>query len=208
MNVIVDYGVGNIGSIANMLKRLGVPSLITARPEDIESANRIILCGVGAFDDGMKKLENLGITASLRKAVLEDKKPIIGVCLGMQLLTEGSEEGNKQGLGFVKGYCKRFDFSSVTNSGHLKIPHMGWNEVKAVKQSLLMKEMYAHPRFYFVHSYHVVLQEENDALLTARYGYDFTAAFEQENIIGVQFHPEKSHKYGLKLYENFVKTGV
>lgn len=204
MNVIVDYGVGNIGSIANMLKRLGVPSLITARPEEIETADRIILCGVGAFDDGMKKLENLGITASLRKAVLEDKKPIIGVCLGMQLLTEGSEEGNKQGLGFVKGYCKRFDFSASENSRHLKVPHMGWNEVKAVKESFLLNGMYAHPRFYFVHSYHAVLEDERDVLLTAQYGYSFAAAFEKENIIGVQFHPEKSHKYGLKLYENFV----
>lgn len=206
MNVIIDYGVGNIGSIANMLKRLGVPAVITADPAALLKAERIILCGVGAFDDGMQKLQQLGLAETLREAVLDQGKPVLGVCLGMQLLTEGSEEGSKPGLGFVKGYCRRFDFSNDPGAENLKVPHMGWNEVQAAKPSRLMEGMYDNPRFYFVHSYCVQLADRADEWLQARYGHPFTAAFERGNIIGVQFHPEKSHKYGLKLYENYVKN--
>jgi glutamine amidotransferase len=206
VNIIIDYGVGNIGSIANMLKRLGVPARITADPADLLQAERIILCGVGAFDDGMQKLHNLGMADALREVVLHQSKPVLGVCLGMQLMTEGSEEGKKPGLGFVKGYCRRFDFSGDPGGEHLKVPHMGWNEVRECKQSRLMEGMFHDSRFYFVHSYCVNLSDPADELLTARYGHPFTAAFEKGNIVGVQFHPEKSHKYGLKLYGNYVKN--
>jgi len=206
MNVIIDYGVGNIGSIANMLKRLGVPALITSEPARLLQAERIILCGVGSFNDGMQKLHNLGLTDALREAVLHYKKPLLGVCLCMQLLTEGSEEGDMPGLGFVQGYCSRFAFTKDLESKSLKVPHMGWNEIHLSKSSRLMEGMYPDPRFYFVHSYFTKLESPEDELLQAYYGHPFTAAFERGNIIGVQFHPEKSHKYGLKLYENFIKN--
>ena len=205
MNVIIDYGVGNIGSIANMLKRIGVTSVISSRPQDLRNAERIILCGVGAFDDGMNKLENLGIVDTLQKVVLEEKKPILGVCLGMQLLTEGSEEGKRSGLGFIKGRSLRFAFSGSVNGNRLKVPHMGWNHVNAEKPSRLFLNMHPDPRFYFVHSYYIKVSDPADEILTAEYGIRFTAGFEHENILGVQFHPEKSHKYGLRLYENFIK---
>jgi imidazole glycerol-phosphate synthase subunit HisH len=205
MNVIIDYGVGNIGSIANMLRKINVESVITSDPVEISKASKLILCGIGAFDDGMTKLEALDIVDVLKKKVLEEKTPIMGVCLGMQLFTRGSEEGKKEGLGFVHGFTKKFDFSS-NGQQKLRVPHMGWNEVHLTKPSPLFENMYEEPRFYFVHSYHAVMDQPQEELLTATYGYPFTAAFEKENIIGVQFHPEKSHKYGMRLYENFIRN--
>lgn len=206
MTTIIDYGIGNIGSIANMLKKVGEDSIITADVEKISEAKRLILCGIGAFDDGMEKLNQLGIIDVLKKKVLEDRTPILGVCLGMQLFTGGSEEGKMEGLNFVKGYTRRFDFTRITAERPLKVPHMGWNVARAVKPSRLYQDMYEEPRFYFVHSYHVVLENKEDELLETSYGYGFTSAFEKDNIIGVQFHPEKSHKFGMRFYENFVKN--
>ena len=206
MVTIIDYGVGNIGSIANMLKKVGSDSIITSDPEEIKKAQKIILCGIGAFDDGMTKLENMNIVEVLRQKVLEEKVPVMGICLGMQLFTNGSEEGSLPGLGFINGYTKRFDFSGLNNEKKLRIPHMGWNTAKAVKPSRLFENMFEDPRFYFVHSYYVALEDKQDELLQTTYGHSFTSAFEKENIVAVQFHPEKSHKYGMKLYENFVKN--
>jgi glutamine amidotransferase len=206
VTTIIDYGVGNIGSIANMLKKVNENSVITSDIQQIAEAKRLILCGIGAFDDGMSKLENMGIVDVLKHKVMSEKTPILGVCLGMQLFTNGSEEGVKPGLGFINGLTKKFQFTQDSSSGRpLRIPHMGWNAVKLSKASKLFEGMYEDPRFYFVHSYHVELENPSDELLKASYGYPFTAAFESQNIIGVQFHPEKSHKYGMKLYENFVK---
>jgi imidazole glycerol-phosphate synthase subunit HisH len=205
MVTIIDYGVGNIGSIANMLKKVGSDSIITSDPEEIKKAQKIILCGIGAFDDGITKLENMNIIEVLQKKVLEEKTPIMGICLGMQLFTKGSEEGSRPGLGFVEACTKRFDFSGLA-AERLRIPHMGWNIAKAAKPSRLFENMYEDPRFYFVHSYYVSLENREEELLQTTYGYSFTSAFEKDNIIGVQFHPEKSHKYGMKLYENFVKN--
>lgn len=206
MVTIIDYGVGNIGSIANMLKKVGSDSIITSDPEQIRRAEKIVLCGIGAFDDGMTKLENMNIVDVLKQKVLEDKTPILGVCLGMQLFTKGSEEGNKEGLGFVDAYTKRFDFSGIKTEKPLRVPHMGWNVARNVKQSKLYENMYDEPRFYFVHSFYVSLARPEDELLQTNYGKAFTSAFEKDNIIGVQFHPEKSHKYGMRLYENFVRN--
>lgn len=206
MVTIIDYGVGNIGSIANMLKKVGADSVITSDPEQIRKAEKIVLCGIGAFDDGMAKLENMNIVDVLREKVLVDKTPILGVCLGMQLLTKASEEGRKEGLGFVDAYTKRFNFSNVKSDTILRVPHMGWNVARAVKPSRLFDDMYDEPRFYFVHSYFVSLNNQEDELLKTSYGTAFTSSFEKENIIGVQFHPEKSHKYGMRLYENFVRN--
>jgi glutamine amidotransferase len=206
MITIIDYGVGNVGSIANMLKKIGTDSVITSDVEGIKAAEKLILCGVGSFDDGIEKLENMNIVNVLREKVLVDKTPILGVCLGMQLLTKASEEGSKEGLGFVDAYTKKFDFSSIKSDKNLRIPHMGWNVARAVKPSKLFDHMYDEPRFYFVHSYFVSLNNQEDELLQTNYGTAFTSSFEKENIIGVQFHPEKSHKYGMRLYENFVRN--
>ncbi|MGZ3859558.1 MAG: imidazole glycerol phosphate synthase subunit HisH [Bacteroidia bacterium] len=202
MVTIIDYGVGNIGSIANMLKRLNEESVITSDVNLIRDATGLVLCGIGAFDDGMTRLEQMGVVDVLNQKVLIEKTPILGICLGMQLFTEGSEEGVKKGLGFVKGRTRRLQ---LEKTAMLKVPHMGWNNVKQTKKSDLLTDMYPDPRFYFVHSYHVQLEQNADELLTCDYGYSFTAAFEHENVIGVQFHPEKSHKFGIKLFENFVK---
>ena len=203
MNAIIDYGVGNIGSIANMLRKINVDSVITSDPTEIAKASKLILCGIGAFDDGMTKLESLGIVEVLQRKVLDEKTPIMGVCLGMQLFTRGSEEGTKSGLGFVDGYTRKFHF---VNGQKLRVPHMGWNEVALSKPSRLLENMYEEPRFYFVHSYHAVMDQPGEELLKATYGYPFTAAFEKGNIVGVQFHPEKSHKFGMRLYENFMRN--
>jgi glutamine amidotransferase len=206
VTTIIDYGTGNIGSIANMLKKIGEESVITAEREKIEQARRLILCGIGAFDDGISKLKALGIIDVLKKKVLQDNIPILGICLGMQLFTKGSEEGSKEGLGFVNAYTRRFNFSGLNSEKIFRIPHMGWNLAEAVKPSPLYNDMYPDSRFYFVHSYHVILENKEDELLQTSYGYSFTSAFQKDNIMGVQFHPEKSHKYGIRLYENFVRN--
>jgi imidazole glycerol-phosphate synthase subunit HisH len=153
MTVIIDYGVGNIGSIANMLKRLDEPAIISADPKEIEKADRLVLCGIGAFDDGMKRLEKAGITELIQEKALVDKTPILGICLGMQMFTEGSEEGEKKGLGLVKAHTKKFRFDQIESEKTLRIPHMGWNSVTPSKESGLLSDMYADPRFYFVHSF-------------------------------------------------------
>ncbi|HYJ38970.1 MAG TPA: imidazole glycerol phosphate synthase subunit HisH [Chitinophagaceae bacterium] len=203
MLTIVDYGVGNLASIRNMLKKIGVEALISSKAEDILAADKLILPGVGAFDTCAEKLQQSGLMEALMQKVIKEKTPVLGVCVGMQLLTQGSEEGKLPGLGWIKGKIVRFNQAKLPSS--LKIPHMGWREVKLNKESRLFKEMFEEPRFYFVHSYHPVLDNAADALVTADYGYSFVAGMEHDNIIGVQFHPEKSHKFGMKLLENFVK---
>ena len=201
MVTIIDYNTGNLGSIKNMLKRLGIPSLITNDKEAIEQAEKLILPGVGHFDYGMQQLNGSGLIPLLTKKVIEDKTPILGICLGVQLLTESSEEGTEKGLGWIKGKTIAFDKTKL--EPQQKIPNMGWHDVFNYKQSKLFNDMHEEPRFYFVHAYHLELENENDCLVTAKYGYNFAAGIEHENIFGVQFHPEKSHKYGMKLLENF-----
>ena len=206
MTTIIDYGTGNIGSIANMLKKINESSVVTADKTEIEKATRLILCGVGSFDDGMKKLEELEIIEILNKRVLKDNIPILGICLGMQLFAKGSEEGTKAGLGWVDAYTKRFSFDGISSERPLRVPHMGWNKVRPSKSSNLIKGLEKDARFYFVHSYHVALCNKADELLQTQYGYPFTASFEHKNIIGVQFHPEKSHSFGIRLFENFIRN--
>ncbi|MFT3679146.1 MAG: imidazole glycerol phosphate synthase subunit HisH [Ferruginibacter sp.] len=202
---IVDYGVGNIASIKNMLDRAGAASFITETAADIEKAGKLILPGVGAFDTCVEKLQQTGFVEILNKKVLEEKIPLLGICVGMQLLFRSSEEGKLNGLGWIKGENIRFKHELFRDK-QLKIPHMGWTDVSAAKQSALLADMFEEPRFYFVHSYHAKLEDPGDALLMAEYGYGYAAAVEHKNIVGVQFHPEKSHKYGLKLLENFAKN--
>jgi imidazole glycerol-phosphate synthase subunit HisH len=201
MLAIVDYGVGNLASIQNILKKIGVGSFIATTEKDIDSASKLILPGVGAFDTCVEKLQQTGFIPVLNQKVLKEKAPLLGICVGMQLLFSSSEEGILPGLGWVGGKNVRFKPDLFNES--LKVPHMGWTDVLPVKGSPLLKNMYEDPRFYFVHSYHAQLEDENDCLLKANYGYDFAAAVEHDNVIGVQFHPEKSHKFGMKLLENF-----
>ncbi|HUR10516.1 MAG TPA: imidazole glycerol phosphate synthase subunit HisH [Flavitalea sp.] len=204
MITIVDYGVGNLASIKNILKKIGAESVISADESVIAAADKLILPGVGAFDTCAEKLQQSGLQDILNKKALHEKIPVLGVCVGMQLLTDGSEEGKLPGLGWIRGRIVRFRQEDMP-AGY-KIPHMGWTEVELNKPSGLFKDMYEEPRFYFVHSYYPVPQEEKNVLLYAQYGKRFAAGMEQENIMGVQFHPEKSHKFGMKLLHNFVKN--
>ncbi len=203
MIVIVDYGMGNLGSILNMLKKVGAQALISSNAQDIERAYKLILPGVGAFDTGMQRLKELNLIEVLNDKVLKAKVPTLGVCLGMQLLTQRSEEGVLPGLGWIEGETVRFRFDP--SQTHLKIPHMGWNTVAIRREDTLFKELVHDSRFYFVHSYHVVCHRAEDILATTYYGYDFASAVQRENVMGTQFHPEKSHKFGMKVYKNFVE---
>ena len=203
MIVIVDYDMGNIGSVYNMLKKIGRKSEITRDLEKIRQADHIILPGVGAFDSGMEQLEKFGLVELIRHKAMVDKTPILGICLGAQLMLEKSEEGQKAGLGLVKGEVKRFQLSAESK---LRIPNMGWNQIEKVKSSNLVDILPEQPRFYFVHSYHFKMTQSEDQLLISEYGYSFCSAFQHENISGVQFHPEKSHKFGMALLRNFTEA--
>ena len=200
MIVIVDYGMGNLGSISNMLKKIGAKNIVSSKIVDIEGADKLILPGVGAFDNAIKNIKNLGIWEVLNKTAKKGKIPIMGICLGMQLLSKRSEEGVLKGFGWVDAKTIRFRF----NGNDLKIPHMGWNTIKMERDDGLLKNL-ENPRFYFVHSYHLVCNNEKDILAKTSYGYDFTSIVRNENIMGVQFHPEKSHKFGMQILKNFAE---
>jgi glutamine amidotransferase len=196
---IVDYGMGNLGSMLNMFKRIGIQARITSDPEDIRSENRLILPGVGAFDAAMSRINSRpGMLDALNHKALIDHIPILGVCLGMQLLTCRSEEGVLPGLGWIEGETKKFPVLD-----DLKVPHMGWNIAKTNTPSFISKDIGSEFRFYFVHSYCVHVSRKNDSLMTSRYGIDFDSAIGHENIFGVQFHPEKSHRFGMQVLKNF-----
>jgi glutamine amidotransferase len=200
MIVIVDYGIGNLGSISNMLKRIGVLSCTCSDPHDIALADKLIFPGVGSFDNGMKNIKERGLLPILNERVLDKRVPILGICLGMQLMTRKSEEGNQSGLGWIDAETVKFSFN---DSLGLKIPHMGWNSVKSIPGSALFNGIEADNRFYFVHSYHVVCDHPGNILGRTEYGFSFTSAVIKDNIYGVQFHPEKSHKYGMRLLQNY-----
>ncbi len=200
MITIINYGMGNLGSVQNMFKRIGVPSEITSEPEVIANAGKLLLPGVGAFDAAMEKIAKSGLRNILDKKVLEDKVPVLGICLGMQLLTNGSEEGILPGLGWVSAKTVKFNFPADSK---LKIPHMGWNRVFVKKTSELLTDLPDEPRFYFVHSYRVQCENEENVLAVTAYGNEFHSVIQNHNVFGAQFHPEKSHKYGMKLLANF-----
>lgn len=191
---------GNLGSIQNMLKKLGVESQIIESPEECLNAEKLILPGVGAFDEAMRQLRENNWIEVLNKKVLEEKVPVLGICLGMQLMTNWSEEGDCKGLGWIEANTRRFNFAHQT----LKVPHMGWNIVRPTNASkLFMREEEEELRFYHVHSYFVELQNQTEEIASTNYGRTFTCAFQKENILGVQFHPEKSHRFGMELLRNF-----
>ena len=200
MITVVDYGLGNVGSMLNMLRKLGHDSEATSSPERIIVAERLIFPCVGAFDHGIDNLERLGLLEALTHRVLTDRVPILGVCLGAQLMTRASQEGQRPGLAWVPGTTVRF-FSQCEQT--LKVPSMGWNEVRVTGPHPLFEGMFPDPRFYFVHSYHFALEDPQDVLAVSTYGYEFASAFAHHNVLGVQFHPEKSHKFGMKLLDNF-----
>jgi glutamine amidotransferase len=199
---IIDYKTGNLGSIQNMLKKIRVESVVTSDPTEIAAATKMILPGVGSFDQGMGNLNKLNIKDIINRRVIEDKIPVLGICLGMQLMTSGSEEGKLEGLGWIDAETIRFRFE---DSSRYKSPHMGWNFIRQQKESRLMKDMLPDSRFYFVHSFYVRSNNPGDILTSTVYDKEFTSSFEKENIIGVQFHPEKSHKFGMALLKNFAE---
>ena len=199
MTAIVDYGLGNLYSIANMLRHIGEESAITADKQIIRMADRLILPGVGKFDEGMTRLEDTGLKKAILSEVLSGK-PVLGICLGMQLLGKSSEEGKKEGLGLLNFRTIRFDFDEKRS---LKIPHMGWERVRFISNKCpLTLSLDDKQRYYFVHSYHAVCEEQGIEIISCDYGYSFTAGVRKKNIYGVQFHPEKSHRYGMALMQN------
>lgn len=205
MIVIVDYGLGNLHSIKSKIAKLHYEVQVSRAVDDIRKADKLILPGVGYFAEGMKNLRAYGLTEVLAEAVLGAKTPFLGICLGMQLLTERGEEGDAEGLGWIKGATKRLDVSRMAEP--LRIPHVGWNTIKIKRASILLNDVPSDSRFYFTHSYAVDCEEQY-AIATTDYGYEFPTIVEVRNIYGTQFHPEKSHAHGLRLIENFLRHGA
>lgn len=203
MVTIVDYQAGNIGSIGNMFKKLGVPTVVTSDRAVVAKAQFLVLPGVGAFDYGMTKLRELGLIDVLRSKAVEEKVPVLGICLGAQLMCNKSEEGKLEGLAWVDAEVKKF--STTCDGVRYRVPHMGWEHVTKVKNSKLLAGLPDPSRFYFVHSYYIECHNPDDVVLSNRYGVSFTSGFERDNIIGVQFHPEKSHNFGKQLLKNFLE---
>lgn len=200
MITIVNYGLGNLGSVFNMLKKIGVKAVISSDLHVLEQADKLILPGVGHFDAAMKKIDELGFRNVLEKKALIDKVPILGICLGMQLLTNGSDEGTLPGFGWIDAYTTKFNFP---DNPELKIPHMGWNLVRVSNSCPLNEGFDDGFRFYFVHSFHVDVKNSDHSILRTTYGIEYDSGIHKENIYGVQFHPEKSHRFGIKLLGNF-----
>ena len=207
MICIIDYGMGNVGSIVNMFKKIGIKSVVSSDPNIINQADKLVLPGVGAFDRGMQNLIDRGLIDLLNTRVLKENVPILGLCLGMQLFTRSSEEGSSSGLGWVDAKTVRFIFPQGDNKS-LKVPHMGWNTIKICKQHSLFSNYAEPPRFYFVHSYYVQCAIQETILATSHYGIEFASMIIQDNIIGAQFHPEKSHSFGMRLLKNFAELDV
>jgi len=202
MIAVVNYGLGNLTSIGNMFRRIGREAIITADPEEIRSADKLLIPGVGHFQKGMENLRSSGLQELLNELVLTQGKPVLGICLGAQLMTMHSEEGDADGLQWVELVTRRFDAGRMHG---LKIPHMGWSDISIRDKSPLWENLQAEPRFYHVHSYHFVTGDPLLVSATATYGYEFVTAFRKGNIFGTQFHPEKSHKFGMAVLENFAK---
>ncbi len=198
--LIIDYGMGNLRSVEKAFFRLGITPKISSCHHDILNADKLILPGVGHFKNGMLNLRVMGLIGPLNEAVLIRKIPILGICLGMQLMTEFSEEGNCEGLKWIKAKTVKFSFNSMK----LKIPHIGWNRLNLLRGNDLLKNINSNDLFYFIHSYYVKCENKNDILTTTYYGIDFVSSFNNQNIFGCQFHPEKSHSKGLEILKKFI----
>lgn len=203
MITIVDYKMGNLGSIVNMLNKIGAPAITTSSPEVIEKADKLILPGVGAFDAAMENLSSLGLIEVLNKKVLLDKTPVLGLCVGLQIMTRQSAEGRLNGLSWLDAECKKFH---ADHSRGIKVPQMGWNLVKVKRANPFIDIDQPSPRFYFVHSYYIQVNDPTIELATTEYGVTYSSGLWRENIAGFQFHPEKSHRFGIELFKNFVRN--
>jgi imidazole glycerol-phosphate synthase subunit HisH len=198
---IIDYGLGNILAFKNIYKRLNIPVAVAQTSDELRGATKLILPGVGSFDHAMKLLQASGMRPALDSLVMERGMPILGVCVGMQILAAGSEEGRLPGLGWIDGQVRRFDFAQGKQP--IRLPHMGWNDVTLVGASPLFNGLQKDSRFYFLHSYYFCTPRREQILAEAEYGTQFSCALGASNIFGVQFHPEKSHDFGIRLLKNF-----
>ncbi|WP_159656065.1 imidazole glycerol phosphate synthase subunit HisH [Vibrio atypicus] len=212
---IIDCQMGNIGSVVNIIKHIGHEVQVISKKEDVLNAEKLIFPGVGHWDNGVRKLNESGLKPAILEAVNARDTPLMGICLGMQLLFSTSDEGNQEGLGLIPGHVKKFNFDTVsgdllTGPNRLRIPHMGWNIVQPCREreSILagLEELDDETRFYFVHSYHASDVPKEYQLLTSHYGHDFVCAVNKDNVWGFQFHPEKSHKFGMQLVKNFAES--
>lgn len=194
---VVSYGLGNLGSVMNMLKRIGADPRIASTPEEVEASDRLLLPGIGAFDTGMRLLNETGLTGPIQ-AFARGGRPLLGICLGMQLLLDSSDEGKAPGLGLIAGTSKHFD-----ESIGLRIPHVGWNTLVPSRPDPLLADLPDESRFYFVHSYRVVPESNDDTLAVSHYGVPFASMIRAENVMGAQYHPEKSHSFGMQILRNF-----
>jgi glutamine amidotransferase len=201
MITVINYGSGNISAISNVYKHLNIPFVISAKKEDLVKAKKLILPGVGDFDETMELLEKTGIKDILEEQVVMKKIPILGVCVGMQILGDSSEEGERKGFGWIKGKVKKIDVSKLPHKPHL--PHMGWNTVNQVKNTPIFDNIIKEKGFYFLHSYYFECDDYADVLATTEYGTEFAAIINHQNVYGFQFHPEKSHQNGIELFRNF-----
>ncbi|HYJ89719.1 MAG TPA: imidazole glycerol phosphate synthase subunit HisH [Pyrinomonadaceae bacterium] len=198
---IVDYGTGNLHSVIRSLNRLGTNGTVASNSEEILRSDKIILPGVGHFGRAMQRMQSLGLVPALNHAVLVDKKPILGICLGMELMAKRGEEGDSEGLGWFNGEIVRF---RIKNELKYKVPHIGWNQIHISKDSRLMKDIPEASEFYFLHSFHFAMSDRSSILNETEYEYTFPSAIEKDNIFGVQYHPEKSHDLGVQLLKNFL----
>ena len=201
MITIIDYGLGNIKAFANVYKKANIPAQIAKKNDLLKDASKIILPGVGSFDHAMNLLNMSGMRETLDELVIEKKTPVLGICVGMQMLAHSSEEGRLPGLAWIDGKVKKLDITSIKYHTHL--PHMGWNNISPTKKNGILKGLYATSRFYFLHSYYFHCFNKETEIATTEYGNVFSCAVNSENIFGVQFHPEKSHQNGVQLLLNF-----
>ena len=203
MIAIVDYGLGNIAAFASVYSKANIKVSVARTADDLKGASKLILPGVGHFDHAMRLLRQSGMLDALNQMVLGDKVPVIGVCVGMQILAKSSEEGGLPGLGWIDAHVRAFKSSDIARN--LAVPHMGWNDVQPLSPNLLFDTLQTGARFYFLHSYYISCDRQEDVLATCNYGADFACAVRSSNIYGVQFHPEKSHSFGDRLLRNFAE---
>ena len=204
MIAIIDYGLGNVLAFVNVYRRLNIPVSVAKTAGDLTGASKLILPGVGAFDHAMQQLNQSGMRQAIEQLVLQQDVPVLGICVGMQILAKSSDEGKLPGLGWIDGTVRKFDVSNLPHGTHL--PHMGWNDVKPVVDGGLFKGMEQDARFYFLHSYYFDCHQTKDILAVCDYGVQFSCAVNHKNVYGVQFHPEKSHHFGSQLLKNFAEV--